>query len=134
MNSAYYEYNEFSFLSSFSEHYFSLLIYHKGAAVVRMLEYIVGREDFRKGAHHLTKRYSFGNVHQDDLWETMSAVDQDSRLPEGTTIKDVMDSWTSSRQYKAWTRPAKRTKSCQRKFPPPGTCYAARVVQTQIVA
>lgn len=43
---------------------------------------------------------AFGAVYQDDLFEVLTEQAlEDKRLPEGITMKDIMDTWTLQKSY-----------------------------------
>lgn len=58
-----------------------------------MLGHAIGKKNFKKGLRKLVKKHKFGNFDQDDLWEAMSEFNEGSALPEGRTLKEVMDPW-----------------------------------------
>jgi len=53
---------------------FDAITYHKGGAVVRMLEDALGDAGFRDGIRRYMKRYSYGNATSDQLWAELSAA------------------------------------------------------------
>jgi len=60
---------------------FDGISYHKGSAVVRMLNHVVGEEAFRRGMNHYLTKYAYGNARHSDLVQAF----QES-LSEGVDI------------------------------------------------
>ena len=53
---------------------FDAISYHKGGAVVRMLEDTLGDAGFRDGIRRYMKRYAYGNATNDQLWAELGAA------------------------------------------------------------
>jgi aminopeptidase N len=53
---------------------FDGIAYGKAAAVLRMLETYLGREDFRKGVVSYLKQHEYGNSTADDFWQALTEV------------------------------------------------------------
>nr|KAG5690868.1 hypothetical protein BaRGS_028900 [Batillaria attramentaria] len=67
---------------------FDSISYSKGAAVIRMMEAMMGKERFFEGVSRYLKRYEWGNAKTDQLWEALSEI-------EGApNVKKIMDTWT----------------------------------------
>ncbi len=62
------------------------IIYHKGAAVLRMLEAAVGAKGFKKGLHHYLHAYQYNSVTSSQFWQ---AFDQAS----GSDNRDFGETW-----------------------------------------
>ncbi|KAF2886012.1 hypothetical protein ILUMI_20161, partial [Ignelater luminosus] len=76
---------------------FDSLSYFKGASVIRMLEHILGEENFKLGLVKYLNEHKYGNVHRDDLWEALSPQTEGLKLE--TTLKEIMDTWTRQAGY-----------------------------------
>jgi aminopeptidase N len=53
---------------------FDEISYHKGSAVVRMLEDTLGEAGFRAGIRRYMQRYAYGNATTDQLWAELAAA------------------------------------------------------------
>jgi aminopeptidase N len=53
---------------------FDAIAYEKTAAVLRMVEGFVGREEFRRAVGAYLKKYAFGNATGEDFWREVTAV------------------------------------------------------------
>ena len=53
---------------------FDAIAYHKGGAVIRMLEDSLGEAGFRAGIRRYMKRYAYGNAATDQLWAELAAA------------------------------------------------------------
>ena len=74
--------------------------YQKGAALIRMLTYLIGTDTFNKGVSNYLADNTYGNAVQDDLWEKLTeAAHEDGSLPQEMTVKRVMDTWTKQKGY-----------------------------------
>jgi len=60
------------------EETFDVIAYQKGAAVLRMIENYVGRDDFRRGANAYLAKHAYGNATSEDFWTAIAAA---SRKP-----------------------------------------------------
>ncbi len=65
---------------------FDVLTYHKGSAVLRMLEQYLGPDRFREGIGYYLERHSFSNTDTHDLWDALEHV-------TGEPVRLIMDSW-----------------------------------------
>ena len=66
---------------------FDAISYHKGSAVVRMLEDTLGEEGFRAGIRRYIKRYAYGNAATDQLWTELAAA-------TGRPVTDIAHDFT----------------------------------------
>lgn len=83
---------------------FDSVSYGKGSCLVRMLNHTLGEDTFRRGLNKYLIKWSYANAEQDDLWEalTLEATNSSknsSVLPNGLTVKDIMDTWTLQEGY-----------------------------------
>lgn len=69
------------------EQVFDGISYCKGAAVVRMVQAVLGFHNFQKGLQQYMKDYAYGNTDSEHLW---SAWENVSGMPVG----ELMGSWT----------------------------------------
>src|SRR6185295_15347588 len=53
---------------------FDSIAYEKTAAVLRMIEYYVGKESFRKGVSSYLRKYAFSNAAGEDFWNELTRV------------------------------------------------------------
>jgi puromycin-sensitive aminopeptidase len=77
---------------STADQYFDDISYQKGASVVRMIQSVIGEENFRAGLIHYMEKYAYSNTETFDLWAVLEEV---SNLPIGT----MMASWTEQLGY-----------------------------------
>jgi len=81
---------------------FDSITYQKGSSIIRMMASFLGMEHFRAGVTDYLNAHKYGNAEQDDLWQALNNVVSklDYRtLPQGKTVKDVMDTWTLQPGY-----------------------------------
>uniref|UniRef100_A0AAY5EE32 Aminopeptidase n=1 Tax=Electrophorus electricus TaxID=8005 RepID=A0AAY5EE32_ELEEL len=71
---------------------FDAISYNKGASILRMLEYWMGRDKFRDGCRKYLKDFTFQNANTSDFWKAQAEV---SQYP----VADVMDTWTKQMGY-----------------------------------
>ncbi|MGH0171176.1 UNVERIFIED_CONTAM: hypothetical protein FKN15_060600 [Acipenser sinensis] len=76
---------------------FDVVSYCKGASILRMLHNILTEPIFTSGIRAYLKEHSYGNAHQDHLWQalTKSAVE----AGESVNVKAIMDTWTMQKGY-----------------------------------
>ncbi|XP_002734773.1 aminopeptidase N-like [Saccoglossus kowalevskii] len=77
---------------------FDRLTYWKGASVLRMLENIVGADDFKRAIQNFLRRYEYSNADMDDIWEEVRKVTAET-LGNEIDVKKVMDTWTLQKGY-----------------------------------
>jgi len=66
---------------------FDAIAYHKGGAVIRMLEDTLGESGFRAGIRRYMKRYAYGNAATDQLWAELAAA-------TGRPVTDIAHDFT----------------------------------------
>ncbi len=66
---------------------FDEISYHKGSAVIRMLEDSLGEAGFRAGIRHYMQRYAYGNAATDQLWAELAAA-------TGRPVSDIAHDFT----------------------------------------
>ena len=69
------------------EQVFDAISYCKGGSVVRMIQAVLGMQNFQKGLANYMQKHAYGNTETYDLW---SAWEQVSQLP----VAEMMASWT----------------------------------------
>lgn len=69
---------------------FDAISYSKGASVIRMMNDILGEEDFREGLNIFLKRFQYDNAVSQDLWDALEEA-------TGGTVKvdEIMNTWTT---------------------------------------
>lgn len=67
---------------------FDAITYSKGATVIRMLEDIIGPENFRQAVSSYLNKHKYGNAVTEDL------LNEIEKLDLGMDIKVIMDTWT----------------------------------------
>lgn len=68
--------------------------------MLRMMNLFLGEGIFRTGVSNYLKKYAYGNAEQDDLWQSLTeAALQSGLLPNNTTVKMIMDTWTLQTGY-----------------------------------
>jgi aminopeptidase N len=65
---------------------FDAITYEKGAAVLRMVENMVGPDVFRTGVNNYLKKYAYGNASAEDFWAEIAAA-------SGTPVARIMGSF-----------------------------------------
>lgn len=71
------------------EQAFDDITYGKGGALLRMIEYFMGPENFRDGIRDYLRKYSYGNADSSNLWEEL---DRHSDI----NISSIMEEWVVS--------------------------------------
>ena len=75
------------------------MFYFSGASIIRMMSHFLSEENFKTGVTQYLLTYQYKNANQNQLWDVLTGHIQDSSLPQGITIKDIMDSWTLQSGY-----------------------------------
>ncbi|XP_060568448.1 aminopeptidase N-like, partial [Ruditapes philippinarum] len=81
-----------------SKDIFDDIAYLKGAAVIRMLSFMVGQNTFQNGMKKYVKKNSYKAVTNDDLYSAM----EEQAIADGrsiTNIKEIMDTWVLQMNY-----------------------------------
>ncbi|XP_048524081.1 aminopeptidase N [Dendroctonus ponderosae] len=83
---------------------FDRISYSKSACIIRMIKDFVGDKVFVSGLQKYLKNRMYKNAVQDDLWQSLTEETLVSKmLPENTTIKEIMDTWTLQTGYPVLT-------------------------------
>ena len=69
------------------EEVFDHISYAKGSTVVRMAEFVLGKDNFRKGLQLYLNRHKYSNTETTDLWQAWTEV-------SGIDMTAIMTSWT----------------------------------------
>lgn len=77
---------------------FDSISYGKGASIIRMMNYFLGNDTFRRGLTNYLRNKSYSNAVQDDLWKFLTDA-QNVPNEEKVDVKIVMDSWTLQTGY-----------------------------------
>lgn len=79
---------------------FNYVSYQKAGTILRMMMLALGDETFYKGLTYYLEEMQLKNAVAEDLFAGLQkAVDEFAALPEGLTIKTIMDSWTLQGGY-----------------------------------
>lgn len=79
---------------------FDPISYSKGTILLRMLNSIVGEDAFRSATRDLLKKFAYGNMERDDLWDILTLHGHEQgTLPKDLTVKRIMDSWITQPGY-----------------------------------
>lgn len=76
-----------------------LIIHFSGASIIRMMSHFLSENNFKTGVTQYLLTYQYKNANQNQLWDVLTGHIDDSSLPQGITIKDIMDSWTLQAGY-----------------------------------
>lgn len=80
--------------------YFTGITYEKGASVNRMTENFLTEPTYRRGLQYYLSNKTYQAVTGDDLFHYLNvAAQEDNRLPEGVTVKRILDSWTLQKSH-----------------------------------
>lgn len=71
---------------------FDTISYEKGAAVIRMLERVVGADIFNKALRSYLIRHQYANAETDDLWKSFTSEMKNTKME--IDVKEMMDTWT----------------------------------------
>ncbi|GFO20234.1 aminopeptidase n-like protein [Plakobranchus ocellatus] len=74
---------------------FDSISYEKGAALIRMLESVLGKSSFRKGLKNYLTENAYGNAVTGDLWRAWQQVSTVKDL----SVSEMMDTWTLQMGY-----------------------------------
>ena len=67
-----------------------------GSAIVKMMQHIFGKQEFRKRISQYIESHKYSNAHQDDLWHSLGDVAiHDKKIH----ISQIMNTWTLQRGY-----------------------------------
>ncbi|ROT77085.1 putative aminopeptidase N isoform X2 [Penaeus vannamei] len=77
-----------------------VITYGKGSSLIRMVSHFLGDKLFSDGFNSYLKDIKNTTAKHDDLWESLTtAAHADNVLPEYTTVKMIMDTWTLQKGY-----------------------------------
>ncbi|KAK4473952.1 hypothetical protein MN116_003273 [Schistosoma mekongi] len=79
------------------EELFDLIVYSKGASIVRMMEKFMGETAFINGLKEYLRRNQYGNADEMDLWNALS--DAWNSSDTDSDIGVIMDTWTKGINY-----------------------------------
>ncbi|AWR96488.1 leucyl aminopeptidase [Acidianus sulfidivorans JP7] len=74
------------------EEIFDDISYGKGASILRMIEYYLGNEDFRKGISAYLQAHKYSNAEGKDLWLSLEQA-------SGKPVSKIMESWITQEGY-----------------------------------
>ncbi|XP_046441609.1 aminopeptidase Ey-like [Daphnia pulex] len=78
---------------------FDVVVYDKGASIVRMMANFLGHESFRHSMTRYLHSRAYGNAVQDDLWQAIQEQADIDGLTLPATVKAIMDPWTIKMGY-----------------------------------
>ncbi|KAK3856586.1 hypothetical protein Pcinc_037100 [Petrolisthes cinctipes] len=79
---------------------FDSIGYHKGAAIIRMLNHVLTPHTFRNGLRQYLKAHQYGSVSQRDLWQSLTeAGHRDGTLSPHLDLSTIMNTWTRKAGY-----------------------------------
>lgn len=76
---------------------FDTISYKKGAAIIHMLEDLVGEKTIRDGLSYYLNKHKFDNAETNDLWDAISRSWDSGKYD--FTVKEMMDTWTLQMGY-----------------------------------
>lgn len=74
------------------EEIFDDISYGKGASILRMINYYLGEEDFRKGISSYLNKFKYSNAEGRDLWNSLEEA-------SGKPVAKIMESWITQEGY-----------------------------------
>lgn len=79
---------------------FDPISYSKGASIIRMTQNFLGDHAFWGALKEYLRIYQYSNAVHDDLWNVMTEYGHTHQtLPDGLSVKTIMDSWTLNAGY-----------------------------------
>lgn len=78
---------------------FDVVVYDKGASIVRMMANFLGPETFRRSMTRYLHSRAYANAVQDDLWRAVQEQIEIDGLVLPATVKTIMDPWTNKMGY-----------------------------------
>ncbi|CAH1112256.1 unnamed protein product [Psylliodes chrysocephalus] len=78
---------------------FNTIAYNKGASIIRMMENIIGSDNFKKGVTKYLQNKQFSNAVPSDLLSAMEEQATKANLPEDTSLTKVMQNWLNVPGY-----------------------------------
>lgn len=76
---------------------FDTISYNKGAAILYMLQRVLGEDSMRFGLTLYLEKHKYANADTNDLWTSLSTASRNSSHP--VDVKVIMDSWTQQLGY-----------------------------------
>ncbi|GAB1601075.1 hypothetical protein Ahia01_000385700, partial [Argonauta hians] len=82
---------------------FDSITYDKGSTILRMLQHVLGKEQFRERLCNYLKKFSYSNAQTEDLWEMLSLDGPEQNRSQSTEpdfpVATVMNTWTKQSQH-----------------------------------
>ncbi|XP_056008322.1 putative aminopeptidase-2 isoform X2 [Ostrea edulis] len=78
---------------------FDTISYSKGGTIIRMMQWFLGDETFKKGLTHYLNGRKYSNAAHNDLWNAMSEQAKRDGQGRRTDVKRIMDTWTLQMNY-----------------------------------
>ncbi|MDE1869238.1 MAG: M1 family metallopeptidase [Candidatus Micrarchaeota archaeon] len=76
---------------------FDEISYHKGGAVLQMIEDYIGKEAFREGLREYLKAHSYSNATKKDLWGSIDKAAK--KRGRGADLKRLAEAWVNTPGY-----------------------------------
>ncbi|KAB0800198.1 hypothetical protein PPYR_05938 [Photinus pyralis] len=83
------------------EQLFDDVAYNKGSCLLRMLNWTITEEEFKKGIKNYLTKWKYKCSTIEDFWNSFTNVDK--FLPNGVSLKEFMDSWITQDGYPVLT-------------------------------
>ncbi|CAH1153782.1 unnamed protein product [Phaedon cochleariae] len=74
---------------------FGSISYNKGASVIRMLENIMGSDNFTSSLKDYLRQNAFSSSVPEKLWNVMANYTPSENLPSNVSFAEVIDSWSN---------------------------------------
>ncbi len=84
---------------------FDSIAYQKGASLIHMMRHFLGEETFRRGLNRYLNQRQYDSAARNDLFAALEEQTEQlpkgglEDLPEGVTLREVMESWTVQPGY-----------------------------------
>ncbi|XP_060526993.1 uncharacterized protein LOC132702418 [Cylas formicarius] len=73
---------------------FSQVSYLKGGSVLRMVEHVMGTDNFKRGLHKYLQKYAYRTTVPEDLWNTLDEEVDSSLLPRN--LSEILANWVKT--------------------------------------
>ncbi|XP_060526992.1 uncharacterized protein LOC132702417 [Cylas formicarius] len=78
---------------------FSTIAYNKGASILRMVQHVIGADNFLSGIRHYLSTYSYSTAVPSYLWGSLNNFTSSSSLPDGVTLNAALTNWIDAAGY-----------------------------------
>ncbi|XP_053690819.1 aminopeptidase N-like [Sabethes cyaneus] len=81
-------------------HLFDVIAYQKSGSVLNMFRQVLGDQNWQTGLNIYLEKHKLSSATPDDLYVALqTAIEDKSVLPDGLTVKLLMESWTDAAGY-----------------------------------